>query len=173
MRSAALPIPTTRRLKLIPTVATSMLIAMASLAGIANVVNNQPEAAAQENNSNISSSLQVGNVTNMSGSTGNESENATQIENITELSNATSGEAIPLQQIVTLKNSAPDSVFNDVVNEVKSKGAEIVYNYKDLLNAFAFRAPNDQVLMDIVTDLKNNPSVASVTTDKTAGIMPE
>ena len=173
MRSAALSILTTRRLKLIPTVATSMLIAMASLAGIANSANSQSMAAAQENNSNISSSLQVGNVTNMSGSTGNESENDTQIENITEISNATSGEAIPLQQIVTLKNSAPDSVFNDVVNEVKSKGAEIIYNYKDLLNAFAFRAPNDQVLMDIVTDLKNNPSVASVTTDKTAGIMPE
>jgi len=152
-----------------------MLIAMASLAGIANSANNQPTAAAQENNSNISSSLQVGNVTNMSGSTGNESESesATQIENITEISNTTSGEAIPLQQIVTLKDSVPDSVFNDVVNEVKSKGAEIIYNYKDLLNAFAFRAPNDQVLMGIVTDLKNNPSVASVTTDKTAGIMPE
>jgi Peptidase inhibitor I9 len=171
--SAALPTPTTLRRKLVLTVSTSMLIAMASLAGIANSVNNQPMAAAQENNSNISSSLQVGNVTNMSGFTGNESENATRIENITEISNATSGEAIPLQQIVTLKNSAPDSVFNDVVSEVKSKGAEIIYNYKDLLNAFAFRAPNDQVLMDIVTDLKNNPSVASVTTDKTAGIMPE
>ena len=75
---------------------------------------------------------------------------------------------IPLQQIVTLKDSASDSAFNDTINEVKSKGAEIVYNYKDLLNAFAFRAPNDQVLMDIVADLKNNPSVSSVTTDKTS-----
>jgi hypothetical protein len=109
----------------------------------------------------------------MSSPTKNESENVAQVKNITEVSNATSGEPIPLQQIVTLKRSASDSVFNDVINEVKSKGGEIIYNYKELLNAFAFRAPNDQILVDIVSDLRNNPSVESVTTDKTAGIMQE
>lgn len=103
----------------------------------------------------------------------NESENATEVRNITEIGNVTSGEAIPLQQIVTLRNSTSDSVFNDVINEVKSKGGEIIYSYKELLNAFAFRAPNDQILTDIVTDLRNNPSVESITTDKTAGIMQE
>ena len=163
--------PISRRLESITMVA--ILIGTSSLAGIINSINDQPLVAAQKNNSNITSGVQVINITNMSKSSENESENATQIKNITEISNATSGEAILLQQIVTLKDSASNATFNDVVNEVKSKGAEIVYNYKDLLNAFAFRAPNDQVLTEIVTDLKNNPSVASVTTDKTAGIMPE
>lgn len=146
---------------------------MMPLVGVVGKINNPTLAVAQENNSNISSGLQLGNITNMSGSTENESQNATQIKNITEISNTTSGEPIPLQQIVTLKNSSSDTAFNDIVNEVKNKGGEIIYNYKDILNAFAFRAPNDQVLTDIVTDLKNNASVASVTTDKTAGIMPE
>ena len=138
---------------------------------------NIPLVTAQENNSNISSSLQVGNITNMTSSnensTNSSSENTTGVKNITEIANVTAGEAIPLQQIVTLKSSAPDSAFNDLVNEVKSKGADIIHTYKELLNAFAFRAPNDQVLTDIVTDLKNNSSVESVTPDKTAGIMPE
>lgn len=136
--------------------------------------NNQHLAEAQGNNSNISSSLQLGNITNnMSSPIENESENATEVRNITEISNASSGEAIPLQQIVTLRSSASDSVFNDVITKVKSKGGEIIYSYKELLNAFAFRAPNDQVLTDIVGDLRNDPSVESVTTDKTAGIMQE
>lgn len=108
----------------------------------------------------------------MSGSTDKESENTTQIKNITEVSNATAGEAIPLQQIVTLRDSASESVLNNVVNEVKSKGGEIIHTYNQL-NSFAFRAPDNQVLTDIITGLKNNPSVSSVTTDKTAGIMPE
>ena len=136
--------------------------------------NNQHLAEAQGNNSNISSSLQLGNITNnMSSPIENESKSATEVRNITEISNATSGEAIPLQQIVTLRSSASDSVFNDVITKVKSKGGEIIYSYKELLNAFAFRAPNDQILTDIVGDLRNDPSVESVTTDKTAGIMQE
>jgi hypothetical protein len=146
---------------------------MMPLVGTVEKLNSPALAVAQENNSNISSGLQLVNITNMSGSTENESQTAAQIKNITEVSNTTSGEPIRLQQIVTLKNSASDTVFNDIVNEVKNKGGEIVYNYKDILNAFAFRAPNDQILTDIVTDLKNNASVASVTTDKTAGITPE
>jgi hypothetical protein len=141
--------------------------------GVVEKIDNPTLAVAQENNSNISSGLQLRNTTNMSESTGNESQNAAQIKNITEISNATSGEPIRLQQIVTLKNSTSETVFNDIVNEVKNKGGEIIYSYKELLNAFAFRAPNDQILTDIVTGLKNNASVASVTTDKTAGIMPE
>ena len=145
---------------------------MASLVGVTSNINSIPSAIAQENNSNISSGLQLGNITNMSGSTDKEPENATQIKNITEVSNATSGEAIPLQQIVTLKDSASESVLNNVVNEVKKKGGEIIHTYNQL-SSFAFRAPNNQVLSDIVTILKNNPSVSSVTTDKTAGIMPE
>ena len=145
---------------------------------MANSFYNVPLVIAQENNSNISSGLQVGNITNMTSSKENLTDtsleqNTTQIKNITELSNVTAGEAIPLQQIVTLKSSASDSAFNDVVNEVKSKGAEIIHTYKELLNAFAFRAPNDQVLTDIVTDLKNNTFVESVIPDKEAGIMPE
>jgi hypothetical protein len=98
-------------------------------------------------------------------------ENTTGVKNITEISNVTAGEAIPLQQIVTLKSSAPDSAFNDLVNEVNRMGAEVVHTYKELLNAFAFRAPNDQVMTDIVTDLKNNTFVESVTPDKSVGIM--
>jgi hypothetical protein len=135
--------------------------------------NNRHLAKAQGNNSNISSSSELGSTTNMSSPTKNESENVAQVKNITEVSNATSGEPIPLQQIVTLKSSASESVFNDVINEVKSKGGEIIYSYKELLNAFAFRAPNDLILIDIVSDLRNNPSVESVITDKTAGIMQE
>jgi hypothetical protein len=142
--------------------------------GIADSFYNLPLAIALENNSNISSGLQVGNITNMTSSkenlTDSSLENTTQIKNITELSNVTAGEAIPLQQIVTLKASASDSAFNDLVNEVKSKGAEIIHTYK-MLNAFAFRAPNDQVLTDIVANLKNNTSVESVTPDKSVGIM--
>lgn len=145
---------------------------MASFIGMMGSINSFPSAMAQENNSNISSGLRLGNITNMSGSADKESENTTQIKNITEVSNATAGEAIPLQQIVTLKDSASESVFNNIVNEVKSKGGEIIYTYNQL-NSFAFRAPDNQVLTDIVTGLKNNPSVSSVTTDKTAGIMPE
>jgi hypothetical protein len=134
--------------------------------------NSKPLAAAQENNSNILPNSQVGDVTNMSGSTEQDSKNFTDVKNITQVSNATSGEAIPLQQIVTLRDSATDSDLNDLVNEVKSKGAEIIYTYNQL-KSFAFRASNTQVLSDIITDLKNNPSVLSVTTDKTAGIMPQ
>jgi hypothetical protein len=145
---------------------------MASSIGMMGNINSIPSVIAQENNSNISSGLQLGNITKMSGSTDKESENTTQIKNITEVSNATSGEAIPLQQIVTLKDSASESVLNNVVNEVKSMGGEIIHTYNQL-NSFAFRAPDNQVLADIVAGLKNNPSVSSVTTDKTAGIFPE
>ena len=131
---------------------------------------------AQENNSNISSDSQIdNNIKNMAISdenlTDSSPENTSGVKNITGISNVTAGEAIPLQQIVTLKSSAPDSAFNDLVNQVKSKGAEIIHTYKELLNAFSFRAPNDQILRDIVTDLKNNAFVESVTPDKSAGIM--
>lgn len=143
---------------------------MASFIGMMVDTNSFPLAMAQENNSNISSGIQLGNITNMS--TDKESENTTQIKNITEVSNATAGQAIPLQQIVTLKDSASESVLNNVINEVKSKGGEIIHTYNQL-NSFAFRAPDNQVLTDIVTGLKNNPSVSSVTIDKTAGITPE
>jgi hypothetical protein len=156
--------------KYIPLVWVIIPVSMLFVAGTIDS-NNQHLAEAQGNNSNISSSLQLGNITNMSSPTENESENATGARNITEISNATSGEAIPLQQIVTLRSSASDSVFNDVINKVKSKGGEIIYSYKELLNAFAFRAPNDQILTGILGDLRNDPSVESVTTDKTAGIM--
>jgi Peptidase inhibitor I9 len=153
------------------------LINMALAVAMTNSLYNMPLVTAQENNSNISSGLQVGNITNMTSSnensTNSSSENTTGVKNITEIGNVTAGEVIPLQQIVTLKKSASDSEFNKVVNEVKSKGADIIHTYKELLNAFAFRAPNDQVLTDIVTDLKNNSSVESVIPDKTAGIMPE
>jgi hypothetical protein len=108
----------------------------------------------------------------MSSGNDKESENTTQIKNITEVSNAAAGEAIPLQQIVTLKDSVSESVLDNVVNEVKRKGGEIIHTYNQL-NSFAFRAPDNQILTDIVTGLKNNPSVSSVTTDKTAAIMPE
>jgi hypothetical protein len=155
------------------TIFTNIVLAV----GMANSFYNIPLVIAQENNSNISSGLQIGNITNMSTSdenlTDSSLENTTGVKNITEITNVTAGEAIPLQQIVTLKSSASDSAFNDVVNEVKSKGAEIIHTYKELLNAFAFRAPNDQVLTDIVTDLKNNTFVESVIPDKEAGIMPE
>jgi hypothetical protein len=164
--------PISRRLESIPVSSTCIILSMASLIGAMYNINNLPSATSQENNSNIASGLQLGNITNMSGATDKEQENATQIKNITEVSNATSGEAIPLQQIVTLRDSASESVFNNTVNEVKSKGAEILYTYNQL-NSFAFRAPNNQVLTDIVTGLKNNPSVSSVTTDRSAGIMPE
>jgi hypothetical protein len=153
------------------------LINMALAVAMTNSLYNIPLVTAQENNSNISSGLQVGNITNMTSSnensTNSSSENTTGVKNITEIGNVTAGEVIPLQQIVTLKKSASDSEFNNLVNEVKSKGADIIHTYKELLNAFAFRAPNDQVLTDIVTELKNNSSVESVTPDKTAGIMPE
>jgi hypothetical protein len=143
----------------------------------ANSFYNLPQITAQENNSNILSGLQISNITNMTTSdenlTDSSLENTTGVKNITDIANVTADEAIPLQQIVTLKSSAPDSAFNDLVNEVKSKGAEIIYTYKELLNAFAFRAPNDQVLTAIVTDLRNNPSVESVVSDKRAGIMQE
>ena len=159
--------------KYIPLVRVIIPVSILFFAGTIDS-DNQHLAEAQRNNSNISSSLQLGNITNnMSSPIENESENATEVRNITEISNATSGEAIPLQQIVTLRSSASDSSFNDVINKVKSKGGEIIYSYKELLNAFAFRAPNDQVLTDIVSDLRNDPSVESVTTDKTAGIMQE
>lgn len=153
------------------------LINTALAVAMTNSLYNMPLVTAQENNSNISSGLSVGNITNMTSSnensTNSSSENTTGVKNITEIANVTAGEVIPLQQIVTLKKSASDSEFNNLVNEVKSKGAEIIHTYKELLNAFAFRAPNDQVLTDIVTDLKSNSSVESVTPDKTAGIMPE
>jgi hypothetical protein len=158
--------------KHIPLVWVIIPVSMLFVAGAIDS-NNQHLAEAQGNNSNISSGLQLGNITNMSSPIENESENATEVRNITEISNATSGEAIPLQQIVTLRSSASDSVFNDVINKVKSKGGEIIYSYKELLNAFAFRAPNDQILTGILGDLRNDPSVESVTTDKTAGIMQE
>jgi hypothetical protein len=145
---------------------------MASSIALIGNINSIPSVMAQENNSNISSGLQLGNITNISGSTDKKYENATEIKNITEVSNATSGEAIPLQQIVTINDSASESIFNNIINEVKGKGGEIIYTYNQL-NSFAFRAPDNQVLADIVTGLKNNPSVSSVTTDKTAGIFPE
>lgn len=160
------------RLQYISAVSISIFFYMASFIGMMVNTNSFPLAMAQENNSNISSGIQLGNITNMSGSTDKESENTTQIKNITEVSNATAGEAIPLQQIVTLRDSASESVLNNVVNEVKSKGGEIIHTYNQL-NSFAFRAPDNQVLTDIITGLKNNPSVSSVTTDKTAGIFPE
>jgi hypothetical protein len=161
------------RIKSISMVLLTALINMALAVAMTNSLYNIPLVTAQENNSNISSGLQVGNITNMTSSnensTNSSSENTTGVKNITEKA----GEVIPLQQIVTLKKSASDSEFNNLVNEVKSKGADIIHTYKELLNAFAFRAPNDQVLTDIVTELKNNSSVESVTPDKTAGIMPE
>lgn len=153
------------------------LINLALAVAMINSLYNLPFVTAQENNSNISPSLRIGNITNMTTSdenlTDSSLENTTGIKNITEIANVTAGEAIPLQQIVTLKSSAPDSEFNNLVNEVKNKGADIIHTYKELLNAFAFRAPNNQVLTDIVTQLKNNPSVESVVPDKKAGIMPE
>lgn len=155
----------------------TILTNIALAVGMANSLYNPHSVIAQENKSNISSGLQLGSITNMTSSdenlTDSSLENTTGVKNITEISNVTAGEAIPLQQIVILKSSASNSTFNDLVNEVKSKGAEIIHTYKDLLNGFAFRAPNDQVLTDIVTDLKNNSSVESVTPDKTAGIMPQ
>jgi hypothetical protein len=175
IRETDLPYPP--RIKSISMVLLTALINLALAVVMINSLYNPPFVTAQENNSNISPSLQMGNITNMTTSdenlTDSSLENITGVKNITEIANVTAGEVIPLQQIVTLKSSAPDSEFNNLVNEVKSKGAEIIHTYKELLNAFAFRAPNDQVLTDIVTQLKNNPSVESVVPDKKAGIMPE
>lgn len=163
------------RVKSISVVLLTIFTNIVLVVGVANSSYGPTLAIAQENNSNISSSLQIGNITNMTSSdenlTDSSLENTTGIKNITEISNVTAGEEIPLQQIVTLKSSAPDSAFNDLINEVNRKGAEVVHTYKELLNAFAFRAPNDQVLTDIVSQLKNNPFVESVTPDKSVGIM--
>jgi hypothetical protein len=162
------------RIKSISVVLLTIFTNIVLVVGMANSFYDPTLVIGQENNSNISSSLQIGNTTNMTGSdenlTGSSIENATGVKNITEISNVTAGEAIPLQQIVTIKRSAPDSEFNDLVNEVKAKGAEIIHNYKEMLNAFSFRAPNDQVLTDIVTGLKNNTFVESVIPDKSVGI---
>jgi Peptidase inhibitor I9 len=164
------------RIKSISVVLLTIFTNMVLVVGMANSFYNPALVIAQENNSNISSGLQMdNNITNMTISdenlTDSSLQNTTGVKNITEISNVTAGEAISLQKIVTLKRSAPDSAFNDLVNEVKSKGAEIIHTYKELLNAFAFRAPNDQVLTEIVTDLKNNTFVESVTPDKSVGIM--
>jgi hypothetical protein len=139
---------------------------------------NQIQSATAQNNSNMSLSTQLSNSINMSNFTKTNANatsaadtNMTDIMNITGISNATSGEPIPLQQIVTLKNTVSDSELNAIVNDVKNKGAEVLFTYKEVIKGFAFRAPDSQVLQEIVSSLQNNPSVESVIPDKTVGIM--
>jgi hypothetical protein len=139
---------------------------------------NHTQSTMAQNNSNMSLTTQQNNNINMSNFTNTDANatsaadtNMTGITNITGISNATSGEPIPLQQIVTLKNTASDSELNAIVNEVKSKGAEVLFTYREVIKGFAFRAPDSQVLQQIVSSLQNNPSVESVIPDKTVGIM--
>jgi hypothetical protein len=139
---------------------------------------NYTQSTMAQDNSNISLSTQHNDSINMSNltktnanATSSADTNMTGITNITGVSNATSGEPIPLQQIVTLKNTVSDSELNAIVNEVKNKGAEVLFTYKEVIKGFAFRASDSQVLQDIVSSLQNNPSVESVIPDKTVGIM--
>jgi subtilisin len=80
------------------------------------------------------------------------------------LKGAAANEKIPNQYIVVLKDNADDSP-NEVANEARERGAEVLYVYQYALEGFAVRA-NEQALEHI----KDNPNVDYVEQDQVVEI---
>lgn len=80
------------------------------------------------------------------------------------LKGAAANEKIPNQYIVVLKDNADDSP-NEVANEARERGAEVLYVYQYALEGFAIRA-SEQALEKI----KNNPNVDHVEQDQVVEI---
>ena len=152
-----------------------LLVSVFALLVTAVVTFNRPHSSMAQDNSNISLSINPTGINMSNFTNANVSSAETNMTNITKIPgvvNATSGQVIPLQKIVTLKDNASDSELQGLISSVKAKGAEVLFTY-NIPKGFSFRAPNDQVLNEIVSNIQQNPSVISIVSDVTVGIMPQ
>ena len=81
------------------------------------------------------------------------------------------GQKIPFQYLVIINDEishAPrsfQSTLQVLANDVELMGAEILYRYEYAIQGFAFKAPNQETLDEVLSFLQNEPNV-SVEQDK-------
>ena len=77
---------------------------------------------------------------------------------------------IPNQYVVTLHQDTSSGVMQSLVNEVQSKGAQIIGTYDQAFTGFSFVTQDANLASEIVNFLKDNPQVESVIPDRELSI---
>ena len=91
-------------------------------------------------------------------------------DEIEEISTDVGGEKIPNQYLVLLKEDAVnttqslETTLQNLTREVKIRGADLLYTYEQ---GFLMKAPNEQVLNQVLAILRADPRVAFVEQDQT------
>ena len=76
------------------------------------------------------------------------------------------------QYIITLNDEVsrnPESLQNALDNltaKVQSEGAKVIYVYKEAIKGLAIKVPDQDILSQLLKDLRNDPRVASIEPDK-------
>ena len=83
------------------------------------------------------------------------------------------GEKIPNQYLVLLKNYFADkheaslSSLQDLTAKVKNLGVEVLDVYEKIIPGFAIRAPNEEILGNVLTILENDSRIGVLEQDQT------
>ena len=94
-------------------------------------------------------------------------------DEIEEISTDVGGEKIPNQYLVLLKEDAVNTTqsleitLQNLTSEVKIRGAELLYTYEQANPGFLIKAPNEQVLNQVLPILRADPRVAFTEQDQT------
>jgi hypothetical protein len=77
---------------------------------------------------------------------------------------------IPNQYVVTLRDDISNNAMRSLVDEVQSKGAQIIGTYDQAFTGFSFLTPDSNMANEIVNLLKDNPQVESIEADRELSI---
>jgi len=77
---------------------------------------------------------------------------------------------IPNQYVVTLRKDISGSAMQSLVDEVQSKGAQIIGTYDQAFTGFSFVTQDANMANEIVNFLRDNPQVESVIPDRELSI---
>ena len=77
---------------------------------------------------------------------------------------------IPNQFVVTLRQDISSSAMQSLVDEVQSKGAQIIGTYDQAFTGFSFLTPDANMGNEIVNLLRDNPQVESIEPDRELSI---
>jgi hypothetical protein len=77
---------------------------------------------------------------------------------------------IPNQYVVTLRQDTSTSAIQSLVDEVQSKGAQIIGTYDQAFTGFSFLTPDANMANEIVNLLRDNPQVESIEPDRELSI---
>jgi subtilisin len=92
---------------------------------------------------------------------------------IDDVHTALGGEKIPNQYLVLLKGYIADNhesslnSLQDLTDKVKSMGVGVLDVYENIIQGFAMKAPNEQVLSQVLTILSTDPRIGVIEQDQT------